>query len=174
MSYALALCPYSFPPKSEANWRQLLLTHPSQKFPKCCWVFSSLGRCFLCNNFCKVLLWNTAADFMAADTATLNHRKTTNTHKLSLFHEKQNLFFCKMEYHFLPQMFLLQTALICRSDRVSWARWDEHRLTPENPQKCNKLFSGKKEKRRGTENKRRHTPPLSFQLWPRATDHRTW
>lgn len=29
-----------------------------QKFPKCCWVFSRLGRLYLWNNFCKVLLWN--------------------------------------------------------------------------------------------------------------------
>lgn len=170
MSYALVLCPYSFPPKSEANWRQLQLTHRAKKIPKCCWVFSSPGRCFLCNNFCKVLLWNTAADFTSADIVPLNHRKKTNF----LFLMKNRTHFWEMKHQLsATNVSPSNSALICRSERVSLAQWDENRLTLENPQKCNKLFSGIKERRR-TESKRKHTPPLPFQLWPRATDHRTW
>ncbi len=66
-----------------------------QKFLKCCRVFSRLGRLFffLCNNVCRILLWNTAAEFTTpiththwnkwsrADTNTQTHKHThTHTH----------------------------------------------------------------------------------------------
>lgn len=47
-----------------------------QKFPKCCWVFSRLGRLYLWNNFCKVLLWNNCS----------SRHKHTHTHILYTEH----------------------------------------------------------------------------------------
>lgn len=59
-----------------------------QKFPKCCWVFSRLGRLYLWNNFCKVLLWNNCSSrhkhthtyFIQSTTESM----TANTFSFSL------------------------------------------------------------------------------------------
>ena len=100
-----------------------------QKFPKCCRVFSRLGRWSLCNNFLQGPIVKHCGCRHTSTDISWGGGELTHTHTHTHTH------------------FLKYEAL--SMDGIA-------------------LFKEK------TENKRRRTPPLSFQPWPSATNHKTW